>query len=102
MSNTVCKLRRAGYKVKVSHLRVHIKDKAKKNIRKIKEFFHKSEFEDIKLLWPRGGKTVVEITTPDGKQFKEEVPCSPHDGYNKSIGLSIALGHVLKNNNIEV
>ncbi len=96
---TVQTLRQSGYKVRVLHLRPHIKDKSRK---KIKEFFHKKDFKDKSEIYPKGGKTVVEITVPDnhnihkGETFIEEVICSIHDGYKKSVGLGIALGRLQK------
>lgn len=97
MNITVKALRAKNYKVRVSHLRTHINDINKK---KIKNYYHKRQFEDKNLIYPKGGKTLVEVTTPDGKQLIEQVICSINDTYQKSVGLSIALGRLVKNNNI--
>ena len=67
-------LRKNGYKVRVKHFRRH------------------SPSPETK-----GGKTVVEVRTPDGKEIKGEAICSPEDNYNKKIGVRIALGRALKN-----
>lgn len=48
------------------------------------------------MVMPKGGKTVVEIHSPDGKAFIGEAVCSKSDSYNKKRGLAIALGRAVK------
>lgn len=78
---TVDTLRKSGFKIKVYHHR-------------------KMNTEGINA---RGGKTVVEVTTPDGNNFVGISRCSRKENFNKRLGVMIALGramkqHELKNN----
>lgn len=46
---------------------------------------------------PRGGRTLVTLIAPDGKQVMGESKCHPLlDNFNKKIGLEAALGRALK------
>jgi hypothetical protein len=48
------------------------------------------------LVAPKGGTTIVEIHSRDGKQYTGIAACSKKDCYNKKRGLAIALGRALK------
>ena len=67
-------LRKSGYKVRVKH-------------------FRKMSPEGIRA---RGGKTLVEITTPDGENLVGLARCSRNENFNKRLGVRIALGRALK------
>lgn len=72
---TVEDLRKDGYKVKVHHHR-------------------KFNLDGINS---RGGKTIVEVTTPDGATtFTGVARCSRKENFNKRLGVRIALGRALK------
>lgn len=71
---TVEDLRKSGYKVKVHHHR---------------------KFSVVGIN-SRGGKTIVEITTPDGSTFTGVARCSRKENFNKRLGVRIALGRALK------
>ena len=75
---TVHELRKAGYKVGVFHIREHINEKH---------------------LSPRGGSTMVHITTPDNEELHGVANCSKHDNYNKKLGVRIAIGRALVGSN---
>lgn len=47
----------------------------------------------------KGGTTVVQVRTPDGTELEGIAVCSKKENYNKKLGVSIALGRALKNNN---
>lgn len=69
-------LRKAGYKVRVLHFRVH----------------------DDRVLGdvhPKGGETVIQITTPDGMNLEGRARCSEKELYNKRVGVQVALGRAL-------
>ena len=68
-------LRKNGFKIRVKHFRRHSPSLVKET---------------------KGGKTVVEVRTPDGKEIKGEAICSSKDNYSKKIGVRIALGRALK------
>ena|ERR1017187_428271 len=44
----------------------------------------------------KGGKTVIEMTTKDGQEFKAEAKCNPKDTFNRKLALQIALGRITK------
>lgn len=44
----------------------------------------------------KGGKTVVQIRTPDGEELEGTAVCSAKENYNKKLGTSIAIGRALK------
>lgn len=72
---TVKELRKNGYKVRVHHHRKVV----------------------TSTVAARGGKTVVEVTTPDGVTFIGIARCSRKENFNKKMGVRIALGRALKN-----
>lgn len=71
---TVEELRKNGYKVRVHHHRKVV----------------------TSAVAARGGKTVVEVTTPDGVTFVGISRCSRKENFNKKMGVRIALGRALK------
>lgn len=68
------RLRKAGFKVRVMHHRL-------------------MNLDGIKA---RGGKTVVEITTPNGETLVGMARCSRNENFNKRLGVRIALGRAFK------
>lgn len=68
--NEVENLRKGGYKVRVMHHRL-------------------TNLEGIKA---RGGRTVVEVTTPEGITLVGMARCSRNENFNKRLGVRIALG----------
>jgi len=109
---TIEKLRKSGAKVRVIHLRRVAPDKVALE-KKVKEFkvtagsiyrhFLKGKFSEVgnfkgklevevpnKIL-AKGGQTVIEVDTEDGKYFKVEATTSNKDVYTKKIGVKICL-----------
>ena len=75
---TIHKLRKEGYKVRVIHERIY------------KTVLHFGG--DIHEVSPRGGTTIVELTTPGGERSTIGVAeCSTSDNYNRKDGSSKAL-----------
>lgn len=68
------KLRKSGFKVRVKHYRLMSPYGIK----------------------PRGGKTVVEVTTPEGEGLTGMARCSRNENFNKRLGVRIALGRAFK------
>lgn len=96
---TIQQLRKSGHKIRVTHYRwvefayqEHDNswfDLTKELVRKCDlEFLLK---ENIARLLPRGGKTVIEITDPNGKDFKLESKCSPLDNFCYKEGVKQCL-----------
>lgn len=71
---TVESLRKLGWKVRVRH-------------------FRREASSEIN---PRGGKTIVEITLPDGRTICGSARCSRKENFNKRLGVQIALGRAMK------
>jgi hypothetical protein len=71
---TIEELRKAGYKIRVHHHR-------------------KVCAVGVNA---RGGKTVVEVTTPDGTTLVGMSRCSRKENFDKSMGVRIALGRAMK------
>lgn len=71
---TVQDLRAEGCKVRVHHIR---------------------RFDKNGQLLPRGGMTIIEIDTPDGKHYEGKAKCSTKDAYCKRMGRVIAIGRAL-------
>lgn len=82
MIPTVKHLRQSGYKVRVCHTRHY-------------DNIVKFDTGLTKALSAKGGKTVVQITTPEGKDISGEAICSKEDSYNKKLGVKIAIGRAL-------
>lgn len=82
MIPTVKQLRQSGYKVRVCHTRHY------DNTVKLATGL-------TKILSAKGGKTAVQITTPEGKDISGEAFCSKEDSYNKKLGVKIAIGRAL-------
>lgn len=73
---SIHQLRKSGYKVRVKHERI---------------------LDDLQTVSPRGGRTVIELTTPDQQTFKGEAMCNAKvDNFNKKIANQICLGRIFK------
>lgn len=83
MTHTVEQLRKQGYKVRVKHFRRH--------------HFEIKVGGQKQVVDPRGGRTVVEITSPSGLNAVGESFCCPIDNFDRKLGLKIALGRAIKN-----
>jgi hypothetical protein len=81
--NTIKQLRQAGYKVRVMHRRNYNK---------------KYRLGGIQMeLLPKGGDTMIEITTPDRTITTLGASiCSDKDLFNRRTGNTIALGRAIK------
>lgn len=82
MQLTIKKLRQAGFKVRVIHSRHY------ETITRLSGYTQR--------LSCKGGRTKLEITTPD-KQINVEAfaECSLEDSFNRKLGNSIALGRAV-------
>ena len=84
MQPSIKDLRRAGYKVRVYHAR---------------NFYNavKMDKGTAKFLSPKGGKTTIEITTPNKQHTViTEAVCSNEDNFNHKLGNTIAVGRALQ------
>jgi hypothetical protein len=44
----------------------------------------------------KGGETIIEILTPNKKEYKISAKCSKKDSFARKVGISICLGRFLK------
>ena len=92
MHKEISELRNAGFRVYINH------DRLIKNV----WVYDNATTKVLRpLISPKGGTTIVEIHSQDGKQFIGIAACSKSDCYNKKRGLAIALGRALKDMNDE-
>ncbi len=84
---TVGDLRRVGHKVRVMHWRI-----VGSKLRPVNEIT--PDMHD--RLKSKGGKTRVEITTPDNQTLVGEAICDKNDPFNRKLGIRIAVGRALK------
>lgn len=88
---TVKELRQSGFKVRITELRyIHFyqytiwRDK----------LFPTNEKAELSRN-PKGGRTIVEITTPDGKELKGIANCSRIDSFCRAYGRNLAIHKAL-------
>ncbi len=100
----ILELRALGYKINVRQMRV-INNKGR-----LFGMYTKHDIAQLReqepniSVHPRGGRTWVTITTPDGFEVEGHARCrtddpnrtTPGDCFNKKVGLSIALGRAEK------
>lgn len=89
--NTIESIRKAGNKVRVCHSRLLI------NHGKTLYPLHEIREKNLQhIIRSTGGRTVLAVTTPDGKDFTAEAICSRHDHFNRHTALAIAIGRLQK------
>lgn len=99
------KWKQEGFKVRVRHERFfELKKQDRKRIKPTGKLFPctKKEFTELlgedlvsQRIKPRGGCTKV-ILEKDNKTLVAVADCSKEDGYCKKLGLSVAVGRILK------
>lgn len=97
MKFSIQSLREQGNKVRVKHCRKY------KSLPG--EYLTRGQYETAtnilqkspygKTVSPKGGMTVVQITTPEGEELEGIAVCSDRDSYNRKKGLAIALGRAI-------
>ena len=84
MKTRVAEFRKLGWKVKIHHYR-WVDD----------QLVMRHEIPSYIDRETKGGKTIVSLTRPDGQKQVGVANCSKQDGYNKKLGINIALGRAL-------
>jgi hypothetical protein len=82
---TIHQLRRAGWKVRVMHGRME----------DYPDLYSDEVGQPVRHLADR--VTIIELTSPEGKDAYGVALCSKQDNYNRKLGNRIALGRALKN-----
>ena len=94
---TIESLRKDGYKVRV----IHYRENTSGTLMSTRELKHRNdEYGEELIILSKGGKTHIDITSPDGPTFSGESYCSLKDGFNRKMGNSIALERALANEKI--
>lgn len=78
-------LNKQGYKIRRTHYR---------RLRGVNGLFKDYAIRELKIgrqIEPRGGKTVVKLTSPKGNRAEGEAICCESDCYNRNEGVRIAL-----------
>lgn len=86
---TIHQLRKNGWKVRVNHFRVN---SATGEVLPIKQFVENGMQNQIA---PKGGRTQIEVTTPENENHAVEVNCYFKDAYNRKLGLIKCLGKLV-------
>jgi hypothetical protein len=85
---TIHSLRKKGFKVRVLHSRF---------FKNASHFLMRvSKDESFYGVLAKGGKTHIDLTTPEGKTVSGESVCSVEDTFSRRLGNKIALGRALK------
>ena len=101
---TVQSLRSQGYQVRVTHYRDYnlfsvVSEDAIVTPEMLKPLTgvarHELPKEMHRHVLPTGGATVVEVTAPDGKFYRDTAICADHDSFCKKRGVKIALGRIV-------
>lgn len=82
-------LREQKYKIKIQHFRVGYKT----GERNEKPSYYR--IHEIKNILPRGGKTIMEIESPDGRFYTTESICSKRDTFCYKLGVQECLKKIL-------
>jgi hypothetical protein len=78
---SIKELRQNGYKVRVHHHR---------------DVTYQQRIDgSVAIFSPKGGRTNIEISTPDGKNYAGSSLCSSQDSWNRKLGNQIALGRAV-------
>ena len=83
---TIEQLRKSNYKVRVIHYRT---------IQHRSKFVAQREIASYEQIMPKGGKTRIELRSPDGIETFGEAICSNEDTFNRKLGNKIALGRAM-------
>lgn len=91
MKITIHALRRANIKCKIGHYR-YVQSKF------VNWLFSPTELKNAKnaTILPRGGKTSIKITLPNGKNYESIAQCNLTDNFNHKIANQICLGRIKK------
>lgn len=97
-TSLVAALKAQGFRVKASHSRFYREyknDKVQLVLTPNSEAVKLAK-DALKYATPKGGQTVVTITTPAGVEFSAVSACSKLDTFNKHVGYDTAFRRALK------
>jgi hypothetical protein len=102
---TIHDLRKAGYKVRIVHARCSVqgikdienlvKNGTKKRNLPTPRYYLRKEFKNSENIAAKGGVTVVEVTTPQGKTYRGDSVCYFGDAFNRKLSVKIAMGRLV-------
>ncbi len=101
MNTTIKSLRQSGYKVRVLHDRYLACAKTGQAVPQNKLTHLDAARKDGFDVAPKGGKTIIEVTVPQGSGILPATvtgvaECSLKDNYCKRTGIQVALGRAIK------
>jgi len=95
---TLNDFRAAGSKIRVNFYRqyeIAPKQYAEFSHKQLRMLDERKEY-DPKKLHPRGGRTKIEVTVPEGITLVGESICSMKDNFNRKLGRKIAVARLLE------
>jgi len=93
---SVHNLRKQGFKVRViisRNVNLNAQSNSEMQLIPYKEFKNSKTIDRSRL--GKGGSVQVEITTPDNKEKRGAANCYFKDGFNRKLGLKIAINRAL-------
>ena len=86
---TIAELRRAGFRIRVTHFR-YINKRKKLTQKEIRD-----QFGSLRSVLARGGSTIIEVSDPNGKNGMGKAVCIKSDAFYRKTGIDIALSQAL-------
>ena len=96
---TIQELREQGWKVRVTHFRLcqtNLPNNSKTVAKNLNNYLSLQRDIPGFLRYNRGGKTIIEVLSPEKQTARAETVCSFSDDFNHKTGNAIALERCLK------
>ena len=91
----VYNLRKNGYRVRINHRRRYF-DRANKRYVFLTDYEKSLSPMSGVPPEPKGGITIINLTTPEGDELHGEAECSVKDCYDRKLGVSLALARAME------
>lgn len=103
---TIHQLRKAGYKVKISHYRYSnrysdpVVFTAEQRFPIFLNLITRQAKKDREFAYisGKGGETVLSLKTPVGNEIVSHAKCSLKDSFNRKLGIRICIGRLVAKN----
>ena|ERR1041384_6240872 len=89
---SIHELRKANFKVRVTHRRKLGKDNCLDPLMDMKTIREANLQDKINA---KGGCSTIEVTTPDGKDYMATAKCNPKDVFNRKLAIKKCLGRIV-------
>lgn len=96
--NTIKTLRQAGYKIRINHYRYL------ENQTDLVPMYEIRKNGWQQFITPKGGKTIMQVTTATGYDYQVVAGCKQCDSFNRKVAVLICLGRLgkLEQKNAEI